>query len=415
MAKRTREASSGQLKLVPSREEVVAQVREELRTRMRLAVMNVIHGMFEEERRELCGEPWSRKGSGQARSGGSERGSIYLEGRRTPVVYPRVADERGSRAVSSYPALRSFDLLAQDVQEKLLRGVSTRDYGEVISEIVSGTGLGRDTVSRAFLRASKKALEEINSRDLSKHQFVALMIDGIGFGRQTTLVVAMGITVEGEKVFLGLAEGHTENAAVVGTLLDNLVSRGLALTDYFLAVLDGAKALKAAVLARWRGRVAIQRCQVHKKRNVLEHLPPSYQREARRRMNVAYGMKDYAEAKKVLENTVRWLEQISEPAARSLEEGMEETLTVVRLGLPDLLRQTLATTNPIESPFDGVRYRTRRVKRWKTGKGQMAARWAAGALLVVEKRLHKIKGHRLMSVLVDALSNQKLDEKKELG
>jgi transposase-like protein len=401
------------MKLVPSREEMVSQVREELRTRMRLSVINVIGQLFEEEKGELCGMPWSRKGPGQARSGGSEAGSIYLEGRRMPVRYPRVMDERGSRALSSYQALGSFDLLAEDVQEKLLRGVSARDYGEVISQIVSGTALGRDTVSRAFVRASKKALEEINSRDLSKHQFVALMIDGIGFGRETLLVVAMGITVEGEKVFLGLAEGHTENATVVGDLVDNLVSRGLALTDQFLAVLDGGKALKAAVLARWKGRVVIQRCQVHKKRNVLEHLSPSYQREARRRMNVAYGMKDYTEAQKVLENTVRWLEQISEPAARSLEEGMEETLTVVRLGLPGLLRLTLATTNPIESAFDGVRYRTRRVKRWKRGKGQMAARWAAGALLVVQKRLHKVKGHRSMSVLVEALKQLKLDEKKE--
>jgi transposase-like protein len=415
MGKRTAKPSDGQLKLVPSREEFLEGIREEVRTRMRVAVMDVVQKLFEEEKRELCGDLWSRKDPGQLRSGGTERGKICLEGRRAVVRYPRVVDERGSRGLPTYQALSSYDLMAEDVQEKLLRGVSARDYGEVVTRIVEGSGLKRDLVSRSFIRASKKSLEEINGRDLSGHQFVALMIDGIGFGQETLLVAAMGITTAGEKVFLGLAEGHTENSAVVGTLLDNLVGRGLSLTDHFLAVLDGAKALKAAVTRRWQGRVWIQRCQVHKKRNVLEHLSPTYQAEARRRMNVAYGMKIYDEAKKVLENTVRWLEGISEPAARSLEEGMEETLTVVKLGLPELLGRTLSTTNPLESAFDGVRYRTGRVKRWRTGKGRMAARWASSALLVVEKRLHKVKGHRVMNVLLEALKSKKLDGVKEVG
>jgi len=223
----------------------------------------------------------------------------------------------------------------------------------------------------------------------------------------------MGVTAKGEKVLLGVQEGHTENATVVGTLLDNLVSRKLALTERFLAVLDGAKALKAAILARWKGRVLIQRCQVHKKRNVGEHLTPQHAQELNRRMNTAYGLVSYDEAKKFMDNTVRWLEQISEPAAASLKEGLEETLTVVKLGLPDLMRKTLSSTNPIESILDGVRYRTHRVKRWRTGKGQMVARWASSALLVVEKRLHKVKGASLLNSLVQAL--KKVDMYREGG
>lgn len=413
MAKATKEQSKGQLKLLPSREQVEEQIREELRTRMSASMLEVVYAIFEEQKDLLCGKPWTRKEPGQGRRGGTEEGSVFLEGQRIPVMYPRVVHGRESRALDAYQALRSHDLLDPEVQTKLMRGVSTRDYSEVITKLAEGTGLGKDTVSRAFIRASKKSLEEINGRDLSKHQFVAIFIDGIGFGRDTTLVIAMGVTREGEKVLLGLQEGHTENATVVGTLLDNLVDRKLALADRFLAVLDGAKALKAAILARWKGRVVIQRCQLHKKRNVCEHLTPHHAQELKRRMNVAYGMRSYEEAKKVMDNTLLWLDQISEPAAASLKEGLEETLTVVKLGLPDLLRRTFSTTNPIESILDGVRYRTHRVKRWRSGKGRMVARWASSALLVVEKRLHKVKGASLLSSLVQSL--EKVDELMKVG
>lgn len=412
MAKATKEQSKGQLKLLPRREEIEEQIREELRTRMSASILEVVYAIFEEQKELLCGKPWVRKEPGQGRSGGTERGSVYLAGQRVPVTYPRVVRADSSRALDTYQALRSHDLLDPEVQAKLMRGVSTRDYSEVVTKIAEGTGLGKDTVSRAFIRASKKSLEEINGRDLSGQELVAIFIDGIGFGKDTTLVIAMGVRREGEKVLLGLQEGHTENAAVVGTLLDNLVDRKLVLADRFLAVLDGAKALRSAILARWKGRVVIQRCQLHKKRNVCEYLTPHHAREVVRRMNVAYGMRSYEDAKKFMDNTVLWLDQISEPAAASLKEGLEETLTVVKLGLPDLLRRTFSTTNPIESILDGVRYRTHRVKRWRS-KGQMVARWAASALLVVEKRLHKVKGAFLLSSLVQSL--EKVDELMKVG
>lgn len=413
MGKTTTEAVKGQLKLIRRQEEVEEEIREELRTRMRDSMLEVVYQLFQEEKERLCGKPWARKEPQQGRRGGTEKGTVYLEGRRVPVNYPRIVGKEGSRGVSTYGALRSYDLLDPDIQTKLMRGVSTRDYDQVITKIVEGTGLGKDAVSRSFIRASKKSLEEINGRDLSGHTFVAMYIDGIGFGKDTTLVVALGVTLKGEKILLGLQEGWTENSTIVGTLLDNLTSRKLTLTDRFLAVLDGAKALKSAILARWKGRVLIQRCQVHKKRNVCEHLRPHHARELVRRVNVAYGMRSYEEAKKVMDNTLLWLDQISEPAAASLKEGLEETLTVVKLGLPDLLRRTFSTTNPIESILDGVRYRTHRVKRWRSGKGQMAARWASSALLVVEKRLRKVRGVSLLSNLVQAL--EKIDVLEKVG
>lgn len=414
MGKATVRTVAGQQKLTIEREEALRFVRENLKARMRLGMLQFVKELFDEERRTLIGEPWSRKKDDQCRSGGTERGSVYVEGQRIPVKYPRTTDGRTSQAIPAYQALRDYDLMAEEVQATLIRGVSTRDYGDVVEQIADGTGLRSSAVSRAFVRASQKSLDDINGRDLSKYQFVGLFIDGLVFGGEM-VVAAMGVTVEGDKILLGLVEGHTENAEVVSQLLQNLFDRGLALTDRFLATLDGSKALRAAVIRRWGARVEIQRCQVHKKRNVTDQLSRTHGAEAKRRMNVAYGMKDYEEAKKSLQSTVRWLEQISEPAARSLEEGMEETLTVVRLGLSDLLRRTLSTTNPLESAFDGVRGRTRRVKRWRKGKGQMALRWTAAAALEVENRFHKIKGHAQLKALAIKLKEIQVDDRKAAG
>lgn len=414
MSKATPKSGNGQQKFTPHSQDLLRVVREQVKAQMQVGVLHLVEELFEEQCRELVGEPWSRKGDGGAHRGGSEAGSIYLEGRRVPVRYPRVQDGSHSRAVPAYKALRSFDLMAEEVQAKLVRGISTRDYAEAAGAIVEGTGLSKTTVSNAFIRASQRSLDQINGRDLSKHLFVGLMIDGLAFG-EVLVVAALGVTEEGEKVLLGLVEGHTESAEVVAQLLENLVDRGLALTERFLATLDGSKALKAAVVRRWGDRVLIQRCQQHKMRNVSEHLSRTLAAEARRRMRVAYGMKEYEKAEEVLQNTVRWLGQISESAAASLKEGMEETLTVLRLGLPDSLRRTFATTNPLESAFEGVRYRTGRVKRWRKGKGQMVLRWTAAAALETEKRFHRIKGHRLLPILIEKLNQNQIDGKKEVG
>jgi transposase-like protein len=394
--------------------DVLRLVRDEVLVRMQLTMLNFVEHLFAEETGTLIGEKWSRKREGQAHSGGTERGSIYLEGRRVPLRYPRIADATGSHATTTYQALRSYDLMSEGVLAKTVRGISNRDFGATVGEIIAGTGLGKSTVSRAFKRASQKSLDQINSRDLSNEQLVAMMLDGIAFG-ETLVVAALGITAKGQKRLLGLVEGHTENSQVVGDLLQNLVDRNLALTDVFLAVIDGSKALRSALVKRWGDRVIIQRCQQHKKRNVIDHLPKRYHAEVRRRMKMAYGLKSYDEAHQALRTIVTWLGQISEAAATSLEEGMEETLTVVKLGLPDILRQTLATTNPIESIFDGVRTRSGRVKRWRTGKGRMVMRWAAATGLEVEKRLHRIRGHRLINILIDRLRSTRVDKEVMVG
>jgi transposase-like protein len=293
----------------------------------------------------------------------------------------------------------------------MIRGVSTRDYEDTVTEIAGGLGLSRSSVSRAFVRASQKDLDLLNGRDLSEHLFLALYFDGVEFAG-TNLIVGMGITENGQKVILGLVEGHTENSDLCVQLLESVVARGLRMPARVLVTVDGAKALRSAVKRLWGDRTEIQRCQLHKVRNVVRHLPKGRALEVRRRMHVAYNLEDFEEAEKVLKNTVSWLRQISDAAASSLEEGLEETLTVVRLKLPAMLRKTLATTNPLESIFDGVRQRSRNVKRWR--RARHASRWAASGLLFMEKRLHRIDGYKSLSVLTAALTKN-VDTVKEVG
>jgi transposase-like protein len=391
------------------------QIRDLLRERMKASTWKLIAAIFEEEVQELCGPRYTREHPDSCRRGGSDgHGVIRFGGQRTRVTRPRVRRGSQEQALASYEALGSYDMLGDAVLARMIRGVSTRDYEATVEELAGSLGLAKSSVSRAFVQASQKDLEQINGRDLSKELFVALFFDGVDFAG-IGLIVGMGITEKGQKVILGLVEGHTENTDLCLQLIENLKSRGLTLAGRFLAVLDGAKALQSAVKKSWGERVEIQRCQVHKLRNVLSHLPRSRQSEVRRRMSVAYHLEDAVEAEKELRGTVSWLRQVSDAAASSLEEGLEETLTVVKLKLPPVLRRTLATTNPIESVFDAVRHRSRNVKRWRS-RGRHASRWAASSLLFAEKRLKKIKGYRSITVLQTALTNLKsVDTASKVG
>jgi transposase-like protein len=365
-------------------DELHSLVRHQVRGELRGVTLKLIRDLFEEEAQALSGQPWSRKGEDGVYRGGSDHGRVRLQGQQIEVKRPRLRRGGKEMPLQSYAALQGYDLLDEEVQRKMLRGVSTREYGELLEELEGGLGLSKSLVSKAFARGSQKALDQINGRDLSSYGvFVTLMVDGQQFAG-TRMVIALGITADSQKVVLGQREGHTENAEVVADLLQNLVDRKLTLSETFLAVIDGAKALRSALVRRWQGRVLIQRCQVHKKRNVLDKLPRHWHAEANRRINVAYTMAQYPEALKGLRDTVQWLHGINESAAASLEEGLEETLTVVRLGLPDILRRTFMSTNPLESVLDGVRSRTRRVKRWR--KPSMVSLPTVNEQLVAELR-----------------------------
>jgi transposase-like protein len=226
------------------------------------------------------------------------------------------------------------------------------------------------------------------------------MIDGVQYAGET-LVVVLGITEDGTKRVLGLRQGATENAELVVSLLEELRSRGLDTSRPTLLVLDGAKALHAAVKRIWGDQVVIQRCQVHKRRNVKAHLPEKHHAELDRQLSAAYQETDYERARASLETTARWLRRLNPDAAASLREGLEETLTVIRLGLSGALRRTLCTTNPIESALSVTRRVTARVTRWRDG--DMRRRWCVAGLLRAESKFRRIKGHREMGTLLKAL------------
>ncbi len=229
------------------------------------------------------------------------------------------------------------------------------------------------------------------------------MLDGIEIAEHT-VVVALGITTDRQKQVLGLWEGATENAAVCRALLTHLIERGLRVDDGILVVMDGSKALRAAVRTVLGPLAQVQRCQVHKKRNVLEHLPEEARTWVNRKLDQAWKEIDYAQARAALNSLARTLEAKHPGAAVNLREGLQETLTVLRLGLPEQLRKTLRSTNPIESAFDKVRMHSRMVKRWRNG--QQVLRWSAAGLLEAEKRFRRIKGHRPLPMLAQALSKQ---------
>ncbi len=377
-------------------------VRHTLRQQLHEAMRGLVHDMFEQEVTALCGPRYARNREARDARAGSEQGSIYWDGRREPLRRPRVRDGQGEVRLESYDALRDYDLFSDEVQELLIRGVSTRDFSELTKKLDEDLPLSKSSASRAFQRASQRDLDEINGRDLSGDTYCCIMIDGIEKAR-SHVIVALGFTTQGRKKILGLREGATENSEVVKDLIQSLMDRGLCTTPHILAVLDGAKALHKAVRAHWGDRVLVQRCQEHKIRNAKGYVPGELHAELERRMRAAYGLNTFDEAVAALKRVMDWLGGHHEQAAKSIREGLEDTLTVHRLGLPDLLRKSFRSTNPIESVFDKVEYRSRRVKSWK-GRNQVA-RWAASSLLLHEAKFRRIRGYKQVHLLLAALDN----------
>lgn len=362
----------------------------------------VAQGIMEDEVQRLIAQ-------GGMQRWGYEEGSIVYGGQKVPVRRPRL--RRGKREVplESYGLLRREQALQGRVQAQMLRGVSTRDYETGVASFLSGHGTERSSVSRRFVRASSKQLAQLCERSLRHLHLAALIIDGKNY-QQQTVVVAIGIDEKGRKHVLGLWDGATENAIVCQALLDDLIRRGLDPRSLGLCVIDGSKALRVAIRRTFGEGMPVQRCQVHKTRNVAEHLPPKWQGSAVRRLSAAYGMSSYHEALSALGQMVKWLRTLSEGAARSLEEGLEETITLHRLGVPPLLRDSLSSTNVIESCFSRVEHLTRNVKRWRPG--QMVRRWVATMLLYAERKFRRIRGHQSMPLLLVALASHKKGKTK---
>ena len=332
---------------------------------------------------------------------GSERGYCVVMGQKVPIQRPRVRtiDDKEVR-LGSYEMFHRGEPLTETVWEKLMLGLSTRKYGEAVRQFTEAYGLEKSAVSEHFIEASRAKLKEMMERRLDKTRICALLIDATPFAGQQ-MVAALGIGEDGRKTILGIRQGATENATVVGELLGDLLERGLDFTESRLYVLDGGKALTCAVKKHAGESATIQRCQVHKRRNVLDHLSDEQKPAVAKKLNAAYALEDYHAAKQALNLLHRELADLNPSAARSLGEGMEETLTVHRLHLPMQLRKTLASTNVIESAFSIVEQVCKNVKRWHGG--DQRERWVGSGLLVAEKQFRRIQGHKHIPVLIKEL------------
>lgn len=359
----------------------------------------VVQAIMNAECEKLAGARYSR-GTSMDRWG-TETGYAIMGGQKVKVQRPRVRDKQKKEvALESYERFQDENRRTEAVFNRMVAGVSNRQYAKTVEEFSEGYGISKSVISRKVVEATAEQLRSLCERDLSALDICVFLVDGIHIG-ETVQIVALGVETSGKKHILGVREGATENAQVCVELFEDLTGRGLRNDRPVLAVIDGSKALRAAVDRFFGQRAVIQRCQIHKRRNVLSHLPDKYQAEYGRKISAAYKMKTYADAKRVLEMTVEQLSEINESAAQSLEEGLEETLAMHRLNLPEVLRKSFSTTNLIESAFSQGSTVMRNVKRWSNNNQKQ--RWVATALLQSEKKFRKVRGHKSMSVLVASL------------
>jgi putative transposase len=386
--------------------EIAADVGEGLLAIAVGAGLQVMAAMMSADVDALCGPRGRHDPDRVATRHGSEAGSVTLGGRRLPTRRPRVraSDGSGELPVASYQAFSGMELLGRKAMEQMLAGLSTRRYRvglEPVGEqvVAEAASISKSAISRRFVQATGTALTDLMSADLSGLDLVAFMVDGVHFADHVC-VVALGITIDGTKVPLAIEEGSTENATLVTSLIVGLRERGLDVTSPILAVLDGSKALARAVKDVFDHPV-IARCQLHKIRNVRDRLPEKLRTVVERRMRAAYHAESVLAAQAELEALAGELDKTHPGAAASLREGMDETLTVLRLGVPPTLARTLRSTNCIESMIEICREHAKNVKNWKDG--QMALRWAAAGMLEAGKQFRRVNGHLHLPALRAAL------------
>jgi putative transposase len=382
--------------------DIVGMLQQGVGNLLRETGLALMQTVMEEEVRHLAGERHQQHEGRRAHRWGKEDGYCVVDGQKVPIQKTRLRtpDKREQR-LGSYELFQRSGPLQAGVWDKMMRGLSTRNYGAVVKDFHNAYGVEKSAVSENFIEASREKVKQLMERPLGELRLCAVLIDGTPF-KDRQMIAALGIGCDGTKTVLGIREGATENTAVVSALLSELVERGLDFSTPRLYVLDGGKALAAAVRKHAGEAAFLQRCQVHKKRNVVDHLPDEHKADVRRKMQNAYAMAEYADAKRALEQLHRELMDLNPSAARSLEEGMEETLTVHKLRVPDQLRRTLCCTNVIESAFSIVETVCRNVKRWRDG--DHIERWVGSGLLVAERQFRKVIGHRQIPLLLSSMA-----------
>lgn len=383
---------------------VVLDARIALREFLLAAGMKALLDELEADRTLLCGPKGKFQDERQAYRHGHDIGQLVMGGRKVRVLKPRVRSVAGGEM--ELPNWRHFsqeDPLDERVQRQILMGISTRDYRDSLEELpvpLEETSISRSNVSRRFVARTARSVEAFLSRPLGEHDFPVVMLDGVEMGEHV-LLTALGIDATGRKHVLGVVEGGSESEEVAKTLFRSLIERGLPVERARLFVIDGGKGIRKAIRSVFGEWALVQRCQVHKARNVLEHLPERQRVWVRASLRRAWSAPTVGRARDLLRTLAGQLHGDHPGAASSIEEGLDETLTLIQLGLVGALHQSLRSTNPIENLQGSIRRVTRNVKRWKGG--SMALRWTVSAVLEAEKSFRRVKGHRDMPQFVAAL------------
>ena len=366
--------------------------------------LEVFHTLLDENVSELVGQKGRHQAQRRAYRHGHEPSSLTLGGRKIIVDKPRVRSCQGEEvAVPLWKAFNEQDIAGTMVLERMLAGVSARQYPVSLEPVgeLNSRGISPAAVSRRFVARTQRALAELLAKDLTELQLCVLMLDGIQMAGHT-IVVALGIDRQGHKHVLGLREGSTENKALCTGVLTGLVEHGLDASAGLLVVIDGGKGLRAAVKDVFGDQVLVQRCRLHKRRNVMEHLPEEQRERVGHQLDRAWAKPEYAAALTALKDVAKQLDEHYPGAAGSLREGLEETLTITQLHIPTSLTKTLFSTNPIESMNSISRTALRNVKHWRSG--TMVCRWTAASLEVASAKFRRVKGYRELPLLLAALA-----------
>ena len=384
---------------------------EMIRALIPLGIM-AIYEELDREVLELAGIAHRRKEEGREYyRHGTNPGSVKLSGQRVAIKVPRVRGKEGEVRLSTYERFHRGSIFEESLFRKILYGISCRNYEKAAMEIPGAIGISPSSVSRQFIKVSAARLKEFQERDLRKLDLVVLFIDGKRFA-EDEMVIACGVALSGKKHILGFVQTGTENEHALSQFLQTLLDRGLRIGSGLLVVIDGSKGLRASVNKVFKGYALVQRCQWHKRENVVSYLPKRDQPYWRRRLQRAYERPTYAEAKRALSEIRAELSEINESAVRSLDEGFEETLTLHRLGLFQLIGRSLKTTNIIESVNAQAEERCGRVDHWVNSNQKQ--RWLAAALMDIEPRLRRLLGYRHLPTLRRAIMKElKLDWENE--
>lgn len=368
----------------------------------------VVELMMEAQRVQLAGADYAPN-EGGLKKWGRQAGSVYCGSQKLKVQHPRLRDTEGEMPLPIYERLKRPGEFSEQMLIRALRGLSGRKYRETVEDISQGFGISPSSISNRLMEATAQKLKALRERNLSDFDPFAIFLDTVHRGG-VAFVVALGIDMAGMKQVLGFWEGSTEHREIVNSLLSDMESRELKLTDEIIFVTDGGGGIIRALKDRFRSKLIHQRCTIHKDRNLQRHLPKRYRNECHRRFRDALDLKDYEEAKKAMGELEAWLRQINESAAQSLQEAGEQLLTLHRLGVPELLRHTLHSTNPIESMFSTVRACEKNIKRYRSSK--MSQRWLAAALIHAEAGFKAVKGHQSIPEVIgniQRLRNQEME------